>query len=185
MSSGNAVRQQRYRDKRKSSQSMELLMNEALIGDDRCCQEIEIHSKLGRSKMGTFCALPGARDKTAKRQHKRTKAIMPVVAAAAAAPSASSVEAKRSHEKVSKPNPVKIDDDQPDIFQMDRDTHTYARVRFSRGQPVVDIRRYKPDVTRPQFYYPNYIGSIALPHSVFKSLIENKAKISELLEQYD
>ena len=49
----------------------------------------------------------------------------------------------------------------------------------------MDIRRYEPDVTRPQFYYPIYLGSIALTHSVFKSLIDNQAKISELLEQYN
>jgi hypothetical protein len=93
-------------------------------------------------------------------------------------------EAYRTRKRMKRPvNPVKIEE-HPDMFQIDKGTHAYARVRFSRGQPVVDIRRYIPDVKRMQFYYTAKGGSMVMSHSEFASLVKNGPKISELLEQY-
>jgi hypothetical protein len=92
-------------------------------------------------------------------------------------------EAYQTRKRMKRPvNPVKIHE-HPDMFLIDKRTHTYARVRFSRGQPVVDIRRYTPDVKRAQFYYTAN-GSMVMSHSEFTSLVENGPKIGELLEQY-
>jgi hypothetical protein len=92
-------------------------------------------------------------------------------------------EAYRTRKRMKRPvNPVKIGE-HPDMFQIDKHANTYARVRFSRGQPVVDIRRYTPDVRRAQFYYTAN-GSMVMSHSEFASLVKSSPRIIELLEQY-
>jgi hypothetical protein len=93
-------------------------------------------------------------------------------------------EAYRTRKRMKRPvNPVKIGE-HPDTFQIDKCAHTYARVRFSRGQPVVDIRRYTPDVKRAQFFYTAKGGSMVMSHSEFVSLVKNAPQINGLLEQY-
>ena len=150
----------------------------------------QIDKLLGSKSTTSHVGVNGMSKKHASKTRKPTDTAMATVVSDARTPAsaiASNVKTtkpERSHKRASRPNPVKICE-HPDIFQIDKHTHTYGRVRFSRGQPVVDIRHYTPDVKRPQFYYTEYKGSLVLPHAVFKSLLENGAKISELLEQYD
>ena len=81
-----------------------------------------------------------------------------------------------------KVNPLKIYEC-PDAVKIGDYGHLFARVRFWRGRPFVEIRRYRPDQTRPSFYLPES-GSAFLSQRQFDSLMTNGPKISALLAQY-
>jgi hypothetical protein len=81
-----------------------------------------------------------------------------------------------------KVNPLKIYEC-PDAVKIGDYGHLFARVRFWRGRPFVEIRRYRPDQTRANFYLPEH-GSAFLSQRQFESLMTNGPRISELLAQY-
>jgi hypothetical protein len=81
-----------------------------------------------------------------------------------------------------KVNPVKIYEC-PDAIRIGDFGHLFARVRFWRGRPFVDIRRYRPDQARPNFYHPDN-GSVFLSQRQFESLVSKAESISNLLSQY-
>jgi hypothetical protein len=81
-----------------------------------------------------------------------------------------------------KVNPLKIYEC-PDAVKIGDYGHLFARVRFWRGRPFVEIRRYRPDQTRANFYLPES-GSAFLSQRQFESLMTNGPKISGLLAQY-
>jgi hypothetical protein len=102
--------------------------------------------------------------------------------AAGGAPVTSNASSSGAMATKPKINPVKIYE-LPDAIKIGEFGHLFARVRFWRGRPFVDIRRYRPDETRPNFFHPES-GSVFLSQRQFEALLENGSTISNLLVQY-
>jgi hypothetical protein len=85
--------------------------------------------------------------------------------------------------KKTKVNPIKIYEC-ADAVKIGDSGHVFARVRFWRRRPWVDIRRYQPDSMRPNFFTPDS-GSAFLSLRQFESLVASGPKILDLLKQYD
>ena len=105
---------------------------------------------------------------------KKRVAYEPVAATAS-----TSVDTPVGKQKV---YPVKIYE-LPDAIKIGDFGHMFARVRFWRNRPFVDIRRYTQDTTRPSFYTPDG-NNLFLSQRQFNSLVENAEQINGLLSQY-
>ena len=92
------------------------------------------------------------------------------------------VDSSASCTSKSRANPVKIYE-VPDAIKIGEFGHMFARVRFLRSRPLVDIRRYKPGETRPRFFHPDG-AKLFLSQHQFQALVENADRISKLLVQY-